>query len=976
MATSAPPGDSILDTLNPAQRKAVSSNADTVAILAGPGSGKTHTLASRVVYLVDTAGYRPQDVIVATFTVKAAREMAERVGKVLSNGREKKIVLGTFHSISRRYLAAYGQRIGLDPKFGIADTSDSRAIVDRICKRLQLKIDPHMARSWISQNKCKGTTSKPSKKKALPMSPDMERDLTTCYEEYQDHLERSNLLDYDDLLVRCVELLRKFPSCVSNVQAVLIDEYQDTNGVQYELVKLFAQSRQRITIVGDPDQSIYGWRSAEIGNLWRLLREFPKTDEIALEQNYRSSQSILRMSLMVIQQDQKRYQKALVPTHKSGSSPVLRRLRNPAVEAEWIVHEIRRVGLLSGNMVNHSDVAILLRSASLSRHIEHALGKAGIAYRMVGGFKFYDRAEIKILLDYLKVVYQPENNDALARIINVPRRGVGDTTIKSLLEEAETSSLNLWSVIDKHCRGDRVAKTKLTKMQEQRISGELFRIIRSVRKHVEDITLGTPFGLVDMIEQLLAQLDFEKFLQNTYPEDHEQRWANVQEFVGLANDFTKELTGNEDDSLPQIDGVQQSEDQDVLPKFLANVALASEVKEEDGDQQRTHLVTISTIHAAKGLEWPIVFVPAVYRGSIPHAKAEDEDEERRLLYVAMTRAKALLYLSCPMSGSHGNGEKVELSPFLSPLVSSLAKKGPSFDRPVMETVARILGRTLPSNDAIFKSIPSMTELEDNIYPEDPDESLKRSRSLGVEHVHQPPQLKRQRFSAPGGTGAGDDQRWWKESTTTMEQASSFTVSSLAGFVSAGQHQAALTALVVAQEKPKPAMRRSTTKRQSDQKSIIRFMTPAQTSDSTPHSSTPATKHSIQHSRMTQAAGPQPLRQVINPELANRRVGTAKMNTRPVQTNQESHDTRHAYSCFSSSPVKATPDLNKSSEENEENEEPPEPSRSASCLHATTYNMPKGLGGGFRRPAGLGRESLTPMQRLTKPFKPLSINRPS
>ncbi len=379
------PESPILRTLNDAQRRAVTSTIPTVAILAGPGSGKTHTLTSRVAWLVECVGFRPEDVIVATFTVKAAREMKERIGRVLGDGREKKIVLGTFHSVARRYLAAYGKQIGLDQKFGIADDGDSRAIINRICKRMHLSVDPPIARVWISKKKARGAETEPKSQRPHGGKPaESARDLETCYEEYQRHLERSNLLDYDDLLVKCVDLLQRFPSCVSNVQAVLIDEYQDTNGVQYELTRLFAQKQRKITIVGDPDQSIYGWRSAEIRNLYRLLRDYPGTHEVSLEENYRSSQSILDVSLRVIQQDQKRYQKVLLPTHNKGTRPVLRKLKTPAVEAEWIVSEIRRALLMSGNMMTHNDIAILLRSASLSRHVESALGKAGIAYRMVG----------------------------------------------------------------------------------------------------------------------------------------------------------------------------------------------------------------------------------------------------------------------------------------------------------------------------------------------------------------------------------------------------------------------------------------------------------------------------------------------------------------------------------------------------------------------------------------------------------------
>lgn len=376
-------GDSILKSLNKAQCQAVTSQASTVAILAGPGSGKTHTLTSRVVWLVDHVGHQPCDIIVATFTVKAAREMKARIGKALDGGRERKIILGTFHSIARRYLAAYGQKIGLDQKFAIADDSDSRGIITRICKRLDVKIDPPAARAWISKKKAKGTSGHASTSAKNGQKVESQA-FETCYEEYQKHLERSNLLDYDDLLVRCVELLRSHPSCVSNVQAVLIDEYQDTNGVQYELMKLFAQQHSRITIVGDPDQSIYGWRSAEIENLRRFLRDFNRTDEISLEENYRSTSYILDTSLKVIQQDETRYQKALLPVHNKGTRPVLRKLKNPFDEADWIVSEIKRVKMMSGDMINFNDVAILLRSAALSRHIESSLGRAGMAYKMVG----------------------------------------------------------------------------------------------------------------------------------------------------------------------------------------------------------------------------------------------------------------------------------------------------------------------------------------------------------------------------------------------------------------------------------------------------------------------------------------------------------------------------------------------------------------------------------------------------------------
>lgn len=980
----------IFKSLNEAQSRAVRSNADTVAILAGPGSGKTHTLTSRVVYLVDVVGYQPQDVIVATFTVKAAREMTERIGKALGNGREKKIILGTFHSVARRYLAAYGRRIGLNQKFGIADDGDSRGIISRICKRLQLAVDPPMARAWISKKKAKGTELEPDAKKQAAPRGALLQELEMCYNEYQSHLERSNLLDYDDLLVRCVELLKKHPSCVSNVQAVLIDEYQDTNGVQYELMKLFAQARQRITIVGDPDQSIYGWRSAEIRNLWRLLRDYPGTEEVSLEENYRSSQSILDLSLTVIQQDTKRYQKALRPVHNRGARPVLRKLKTSAMEAEWVVSEIRRAIMMSGEMMTHNDVAILLRSASLSRHIEHALGKAGIAYKMVGGFKFYERTEIKVLLDYLRVIHQPENNDAFARIMNVPKRGIGDVTIKSLIEEAEKSSTSLFSLLDRHCCGGRQAKTRITKQAEQKVSGDLLRLLKGIRKRVDEISQGTPFGLIEMIEQLLTQLKFQKFLQDTYADDHEQRWANVQEFVGLAADFIRDLDRIGEEVLPEIEGVPQSKEIDVLPKFLSQIALASDALKDDEASQNKPMVTISTIHAAKGLEWPIVFVPAAYNGSIPHARSEDIDEERRLLYVAMTRAQALLYLSCPLYGSHGNGEKQELSPFLSPVERHFARKGPCFDRPVTSEVARILQRTLPSEASIYKSMPPMSVVEDDLFPEDPEQSIREVGKAGgpldgaYDERYRP---KRPRLYGPAGEKSqGEEAPWRKDYSTTMEQTSNFTVSSLPGFVSASTAQAVLAAAAASTKAKKPAQnadRASTNKRPSDQRSIMGFVktTAAQPSAS----SEPPVPHSASSNRqylppklVARATSHVP-KPTIEPELTNHRLAATKL-ARPVLPKREDADLQKKhYNCFSSSPTKPSAEEGEPATHaptgTEENEPPPEQLRPAGTFHNTTCNMPKGLGGGFRKPAGLGREGIAPMERLRKPFKPLTINRP-
>ncbi|KAK4134766.1 P-loop containing nucleoside triphosphate hydrolase protein [Trichocladium antarcticum] len=983
------PKHAILHGLNEAQRQAVSSDAATVAILAGPGSGKTHTLVSRVVWMIDHVGYRPEDVVVATFTVKAAREMKQRIGKTLGNGRESKIILGTFHSIARRYLAAYGRHVGLNQKFGIADEADSRAIIDRICKKLQLSVgDPRAARAWISKKKARGAETSKSADEKARKAPGLQ-DLETCYREYQNHLEKSNLLDYDDLLVRCVELLRQLPSCVSNIQTVLIDEYQDTNGVQYDLMKLFAQRRQRITIVGDPDQSIYGWRSAEIRNLWKLLREYRATVEISLEENYRSSQSILDLSLLVIQQDTKRYKKALKPVHNKGSRPVLRRLKNASAEADWIVSEIKRVTMMSGSMLTHDDVAVLLRSAALSRHIESALGKAGIPYRMVGGSKFYDRVEIKTIVNYLRVIYQPENNDALARVMNVPQRGIGDVTINKLMEEAETASLSVWAVLSKHCRGDRTATTKIMKHAEQKISGGLLRPLTDIRKRIGEASgpNGTPFGLVQMIEQLLTALDFQNHLQKVYADDHEQRWANVQEFVSLATDFARDMDRTGDDSLPEIEGLEQTKDDGVLARFLSNVSLASDAQTGDNNQESTPLVTISTIHAAKGLEWPVVFVPAVYNGSIPHMRAEDGDEERRLLYVAMTRAQSLLYLSYPLFSFNGSGERNELSPFVTPVSSSFLNKGPCLDRPVMGEIARILRRKLPPEDSIFKSLPAMFSPEDNLFPVDPEEPPQDAAGKFTRGEGRPtndaPRAKRPRLHGPSsGPDNGEEHPWKRDYATTMEQSSAFTVNSLPVFVSAAAHQVAITAATtaaVAVQKAEQAKRLSS-KRLADQRSIMWFVKsnssstrPAGSGRPTPNitglpaPNRPNTTLPTQIQASVHRGESSLSRPAISPELTGHKLGAGKLMSRPSVPDVNKTPKGKQYACFSSSPPGPSAA--------EDGEEPPEPTEPAACLHMPTVTFPQGVGGGFRRPAGLGMGRIAPMERLRKPFKPLTMNKP-
>ena len=652
--------ESILEGLNAAQHAAVTSPFDVLQILAPPGSGKTKTLTSRVAYLLAHHGYKPWDILCLTFTIKSSREMRERIAKLIGNGMEARMILGTFHSVCRRYLVSYGHLIGLRKGFGIADSSDSSSIIKRIIKRLKFNIEPRKAQSRISSSKSRGIGYAELAQEAAKKKNIDNEEFACVFEAYEHQLEKSNLLDYDDLLLRCVDLLRQHPTCVSNVEVVLIDEFQDTNLVQFDLMRLFAAKRKRVTTVGDPDQSIYGWRSAEIKNLARMRKQYPDTLVIRLEDNYRSSGAILLAAREVIEQDESRVPRPLLPTHCPGTVPVLRRLPSAEIEASWIVSEIRRSSGMTGGMLAYSDFAILLRSASLSRTIESAMGKAGLPYRMVGGQRFFDRTEIKILLDYLRVVSQPDNNDALVRIVNVPPRGLGVTTMKALLEEAETKGRSMWSFSRDVVQGHTITKTRISRPAEQRLSS-FINLILTARRKLIDTT--TNFSLSELLQYVLKKLEFQEYLKKAHELDHEARWANVEELLAQASDCTQpkgEITMDSEhgvDLLPQIEGLEQKQGnaaEEALSMFLANVALATELQREDESEEgetTKACITISTIHAAKGLEWPVVFIPSTYEGSLPHSRAEDTNEERRLLYVAMTRAQALLYMSCPTKNS-------------------------------------------------------------------------------------------------------------------------------------------------------------------------------------------------------------------------------------------------------------------------------------------------------------------------------------
>ena len=585
----------------------------------------------------------------------------------------------------------------------------------------------------------------------------------------------------------------------------------------------------------------------------------------------------------------------------------------------------------------------------------------------------------------MRVIYQPNNNDALVRIINNPKRGVGEATLKKILDEAETTKRSLWDTLRQHFRGDRQLLVGMTKKAENNISGGLIRLINSLHyRHdpqAQSSRGGSSLGLVQLVEELIERLNLKEHIQNMYPEEHETRLANVDELVTLVGDFVRDQDANEE-LLPQLEGEEETtEDTNMLGRFLSNVALAVSAQSNDkgGDGDKP-LVTISTIHAAKGLEWPVVFVPAVYNGSLPHRFSEDRDEERRLLYVAMTRAQALLYLSVPWMASQGILERSDFVP--DEVVKEFAFTGPSFEQGMLETMAKILGRDAPSMKQTFASLPAMFAVEDDMKPDFPTgyprpEGIpagpsSRARRSGVARGHDLPAHERNLMP------------WQKDYSTTMEQASTFTTA-LPGFTTAGAHHSRLKAAGVpaaASKKSGAPTRRipGSTNRAANQGSLSSFVR----QDSKGRSDGPQVPQRTMHAAQVGNSFNQPLPPDLAREMAQRelqgvkrRVMKRRSEVEVIDLDADEPPAKQAkYPGFSSSPPR------------------PASPRKENTVSVAAQVEAEDRRRGFRRPASLhattmGRVSgaevvdltgdeppsrLAPVERLRKPFKPLTINR--
>ena len=610
-----------LDTLNPAQREAVEKTEGPVLILAGAGSGKTRVLTTRIAHLMEDKNVQAANILAITFTNKAAAEMRERVEETITELNTKDMWITTFHSCCVRILRKGINRIGYNRSFVIYDSADQVTLIKDCLKELNLSdkvFEPKSVISTISSAKDK--LYSPTHFKAAYKDDARMSKIADIYALYQDRLKRNSALDFDDLIFKTVELFKEDPETLefyrSRFKYIMVDEYQDTSKAQYELIKLLARQHQNICVVGDDDQSIYGWRGADIRNILEFEKDYDDVHVVKLEQNYRSTQIILDAANNVISNNIERKRKKLWSEQKDGELIKIQLATDEMDEAEFIADTISR--LKRRDRRNFRDFAVLYRANAQARPIEDALNRSQIPYNIYGGTKFYERKEIKDLIAYLRVIQNPQDDISLRRIINVPRRGIGLRTIEKIEDRASLKQESLYSVlIDIDSNSDISTKARAS------ISGfvDLMGTLRTIKE---------VYPVSKLIEKVLDTSGYIDELQkDSKKEEAEDRIENLKEFISVAIEFE-----------------QNSEETD-LETFLTSVALTSESSEDEEDDR----VSLMTIHTSKGLEFPVVFLTGMEEKLFPISRAivsmreSDIEEERRLCYVGITRAKEELYMT-------------------------------------------------------------------------------------------------------------------------------------------------------------------------------------------------------------------------------------------------------------------------------------------------------------------------------------------
>ncbi len=630
--------EAILKGLTDAQRDAVTHINGPLLILAGPGSGKTRVVTHRIAYMLAN-GVKPWNIAALTFTNKAADEMRMRVQLLAPN---QPVWLGTFHRYCSSLLRRYATMVGLSENYSIYDTSDSKQAMKRAIEAAGVSTthtSPDQIAATISRAKNRLVTAEMMQGQAMKSS---EAIAARVYPVYQQQLLTANAVDFDDLLLHVAMLLRESPEVRAELDAkfkyILVDEYQDTNLAQYAIVRALSIDHPNLAVTGDPDQSIYGWRGADLNNILDFEKDYPSVKTVRLEQNYRSTPNILRCADQLIGHNRRRKQKGLFTDNEEGEPVVLRIFEDGYQEADAIADEIASSIVTKG--IRPRDFAVLCRMNALTRSVEHALRNRGLPYQIVNGLEFYQRKEIKDLLAYLHLINNPSHDVALMRVINTPTRGIGAATISKLRAYADSHHIPM-------LQAARMAG--LIKTLSKRSATLVARFVAIYDR----LCVKATSTLEDLLRYLIEEISYEEYLERTEVEGQDSSaMANVDEFINAAVEF---------DRMHPEDGS--------LEAFLEQVALVSDT---DAFEDSNDRVTLMTMHAAKGLEFPYVFVIAVEDDLLPHARSKQDEnqyeEERRLLFVGMTRAKHWLQLSCcKRRAFRGDTRPVIASPFLNEL---------------------------------------------------------------------------------------------------------------------------------------------------------------------------------------------------------------------------------------------------------------------------------------------------------------------
>lgn len=605
-----------IQNLNSIQQQAIETTQGAVLLLSGAGTGKTKVLTSRVVYIIDKKLANPKEILAVTFTNKAANEIKNRIAQATLKPADG-FWIGTFHSIGLRILRRHFAQVGLKEHFTIIDMGDAEKLIKEILLLNNVDTSKHsasMVSNLISKLKDKGL--EPDNIGHLDNKQIGSTFLSNIYLQYQTRLKELNCVDFGDLLFLCIKLFKQFPDVLSLWQSqfkyILVDEYQDTNSIQYLFVKLLSVKYGNIFCVGDDDQSIYSWRGAEIENILRFEKDFTNALVLRMEQNYRSKAYILKLASSLIKNNLSRYSKTVWSDQETQQKATVKEHISPTYEANWICQEAQK---LNQQGINYQDTAVLIRAMHQSREIEEQFIKQNIPYRIVGSAKFYERAEIKDMIAYIRLIVQPYDDLAYLRIINSPKRGIGESSINKIKDYAKQQSLSLLLASQQLANEIFDSKTVSTKIKNQLVT--FTSLFNNIKNHKANLSLG------NLLMQIAQDSGYLDYLKNENLEENKTRIDNIKE---LANSM---------------------ENYENLEEFLEHISLVNDKDEETKENK----LTIMTLHAAKGLEFEAVFLPGFEEGIIPSQRSVQEngnqglEEERRLAYVGITRAKSMLFIS-------------------------------------------------------------------------------------------------------------------------------------------------------------------------------------------------------------------------------------------------------------------------------------------------------------------------------------------